>query len=184
MLDYYSVSGCYILKPWSYSIWEEIQCMFLFFDERILKVNQHLSVVQFWNQGPWSAKLLLPHVCLGIRIAEGERSHRRIFCRGCVGHKSVRFVPVSIFQRWRGISKFRIAASQTLKSPLPFAQLRRLLCTLVRLHPTSCQFGIWWFTILKDYAKWIRSHRDLPLKLNQWNSVVRWEFKNPREFLF
>ena len=25
MLDYYSVSGCYILKPWSYSIWEIIQ---------------------------------------------------------------------------------------------------------------------------------------------------------------
>jgi hypothetical protein len=25
MLDYYSVSGCYILKPMSYSIWEEIQ---------------------------------------------------------------------------------------------------------------------------------------------------------------
>ena len=31
------------------------------------------------------------------------------------------------------------------------------------------------------YAKWIKSHRDLPLKLNQWNNVVRWEFKNPRE---
>lgn len=29
--------------------------------------------------------------------------------------------------------------------------------------------------------QWIRSHRDLPLKLNQWNSVVRWEFKNPRK---
>lgn len=25
MLDYYSVSGCYILKPWSFSIWEVIQ---------------------------------------------------------------------------------------------------------------------------------------------------------------
>lgn len=25
------------------------------------------------------------------------------------------------------------------------------------------------------YAKWIHSHRDLPLKLNQWNNVVRWE---------
>jgi len=36
--------------------------------------------------------------------------------------------------------------------------------------------------LLLDYAKWIRSHRDLPLKLNQWNSVVRWEFKNPREY--
>jgi len=33
------------------------------------------------------------------------------------------------------------------------------------------------------YAKWIRSHRDLPLRLNQWNSVVRWEFKHPMPFL-
>ena len=28
MLDYYSVSGCYILKPWSYTIWETIQCAY------------------------------------------------------------------------------------------------------------------------------------------------------------
>jgi len=33
------------------------------------------------------------------------------------------------------------------------------------------------------YAKWIRSHRDLPLRLNQWNTVVRWEFKHPIPFL-
>ena len=25
MLDYYDVSGCYILKPWSYFVWERIQ---------------------------------------------------------------------------------------------------------------------------------------------------------------
>jgi len=24
------------------------------------------------------------------------------------------------------------------------------------------------------YANWIKSHRDLPLKLNQWTNVVRW----------
>lgn len=42
----------------------------------------------------------------------------------------------------------------------------------------------------ESYAKWIRSHRDLPLKLNQWSNVVRWEFNNPvpffrtREFVF
>jgi prolyl-tRNA synthetase len=30
------------------------------------------------------------------------------------------------------------------------------------------------------YAKWIQSYRDLPLKLNQWCNVVRWEFKHPR----
>ena len=34
-----------------------------------------------------------------------------------------------------------------------------------------------------SYSKWIRSHRDLPLKLNQWNNVVRWEFKHPVPFL-
>jgi prolyl-tRNA synthetase len=40
------------------------------------------------------------------------------------------------------------------------------------------------------YSKWIRSHRDLPLRLNQWNSVVRWEatqttpFLRAREFLW
>ena len=33
------------------------------------------------------------------------------------------------------------------------------------------------------YAKWIRSHRDLPLRLNQWCNVVRWEFKHPQPFL-
>lgn len=34
----------------------------------------------------------------------------------------------------------------------------------------------------KTYAKWIQSYRDLPLRLNQWNNVVRWE-KRPRAFL-
>lgn len=42
----------------------------------------------------------------------------------------------------------------------------------------------------ESYSKWIRSWRDLPLRLNQWNNVVRWEFKHPipllrtREFLW
>ncbi|MCS7134673.1 MAG: proline--tRNA ligase [Candidatus Pacearchaeota archaeon] len=44
--------------------------------------------------------------------------------------------------------------------------------------------------IYSVYAKWIRSWRDLPLRLNQWCNIVRWEFKNPipllrsREFLW
>ena len=32
-------------------------------------------------------------------------------------------------------------------------------------------------------AKWVRSYKDLPLKLNQWNNVVRFEFKHPIPFL-
>ena len=31
------------------------------------------------------------------------------------------------------------------------------------------------------YSKWIQSHRDLPLRLNQWCNVVRWEFKAPTQ---
>ncbi|MFH1337624.1 MAG: proline--tRNA ligase [Nanoarchaeota archaeon] len=45
------------------------------------------------------------------------------------------------------------------------------------LRPTS-------ETIIYDsYAKWIRSWRDLPLLLNQWCNIVRWEVKATRPFL-
>nr|BFE30828.1 proline--tRNA ligase [Actinomadura rugatobispora] len=38
-------------------------------------------------------------------------------------------------------------------------------------------------TVIGEYmAKWIDSHRDLPLLLNQWANVVRWEMR-PRMFL-
>jgi prolyl-tRNA synthetase len=37
--------------------------------------------------------------------------------------------------------------------------------------------------IYATYAKWIRSWRDLPIKLNQWCSVVRWETKATKLFL-
>jgi prolyl-tRNA synthetase len=33
------------------------------------------------------------------------------------------------------------------------------------------------------YKKWIHSHRDLPLKINQWTNIVRWEFKDPTPFI-
>ena len=36
MLEYYDVSGCYILRPWSYSIWESIKD---FFDGEIKKLG-------------------------------------------------------------------------------------------------------------------------------------------------
>jgi prolyl-tRNA synthetase len=41
-----------------------------------------------------------------------------------------------------------------------------------------------------SFSQWIRSHRDLPLKINQWCNVVRWEteatklFLRSREFLW
>jgi len=39
-------------------------------------------------------------------------------------------------------------------------------------------------TIMYDsYSKWIKSWRDLPMRLNQWNNVLRWEFKHPTPFI-
>ena len=38
-------------------------------------------------------------------------------------------------------------------------------------------------TIINSYfAKWVQSYRDLPLLINQWANVVRWELR-PRLFL-
>jgi prolyl-tRNA synthetase len=33
------------------------------------------------------------------------------------------------------------------------------------------------------FAQWIRSYRDLPIKLNQWTNVVRWEIKQRTPFV-
>ncbi|KAK8947116.1 hypothetical protein KSP39_PZI006746 [Platanthera zijinensis] len=47
----------------------------------------------------------------------------------------------------------------------------------IAIRPTS-------ETVMYPYfAKWIRCHQDLPLKLNQWCSVVRWEFSHPTPFI-
>ncbi len=37
--------------------------------------------------------------------------------------------------------------------------------------------------IYSMYAKWIRSWRDLPVKLNQWCNIVRWETKATKPFI-
>jgi prolyl-tRNA synthetase len=37
--------------------------------------------------------------------------------------------------------------------------------------------------IYSTFAKWIRSWRDLPLKINQWCNIVRWETKATKPFL-
>ncbi|KAI5169728.1 bifunctional glutamyl/prolyl-tRNA synthetase [Pancytospora epiphaga] len=37
--------------------------------------------------------------------------------------------------------------------------------------------------IYPSYAKWIKTYRDLPLKMNQWCSVLRWEVKSTLPFI-
>ncbi|KAF8157026.1 hypothetical protein B0H34DRAFT_657939 [Crassisporium funariophilum] len=126
MLDYYSVSGCYILKPWSYSIWEEIQ---VWFNREIKELDVQNSYFPMF---------------VSASVLQREKDHIEGF---------------SAEVAW--VTR---AGSSELEEPLA-------------IRPTSET------AMYPYYAKWIRSHRDLPLKLNQWNSVVRWEFKNPQPFL-
>jgi hypothetical protein len=75
MLDYYSVSGCYILKPWSYSIWEEIQGQYLSTSPFVLSSHTQVRLVQQKNQGDGCPKFILPDVCVGKGVGARKGPH-------------------------------------------------------------------------------------------------------------
>ena len=88
MLEYYSVSGCYILRPWSYSIWEEIQGKLL----RLVLPMIHpciVRLVQQENQSHGRAERVIPDVCFFQSSRARERSRRGFLPRSRMGHKSV-----------------------------------------------------------------------------------------------
>lgn len=66
MLDYYSVSGCYILKPWSYSIWEIIQGMVQLAMTHLtmFDINLCTRLVQQGDPRVGRTEFVLPHVRL------------------------------------------------------------------------------------------------------------------------
>jgi prolyl-tRNA synthetase len=118
-------------------------------------------MVQCQNQKDGCEKLRLPHVHLQEGAGEGERSYRWIRSGSRMGDPSVSDPTLVMGQ----FLTYDLCSGST---PLE---------EWIAIRPTS-------ETVMYPYyAKWIRSHRDLPLRLNQWNSVVRWEFKNPQPFL-
>lgn len=126
LIEYSPVSGCYIMKPASYAIWEKVQS---YFDDLIKKDG--VKNVYF--------PLFIPESFL-----QKESEH----VEG--------FAPEVAWVTHHG------------KTKMP---------EKLAIRPTS-------ETIMYDaYSKWIRSHKDLPLRLNQWCNVVRWEFNNPVPFL-
>lgn len=126
MLDYYDISGCYILRPPSYAIWENIQ---KWFDEKIKGLGVQNAYFPMF---------------VSSRVLEREKDHIEGFAPE--------------------VAWVTRAGQSELEEP-------------IAIRPTS-------ETVMYPYyAKWIQSYRDLPLKLNQWNSVVRWEFKHPQPFL-
>ncbi|KAA0190299.1 hypothetical protein HAZT_HAZT002289 [Hyalella azteca] len=126
MIEYYNVSGCYILRPWSYAIWDFIK---EFFDREIKKLGVENSYFPMF---------------VSRDALEKEKTHIADFS------PEVAWVTRS--------------GSSEMAEP-------------IAIRPTSET------VMYPSFAKWIQSHRDLPLRLNQWNNVVRWEFKQPTPFL-
>jgi len=133
LADYSSVSGCIILRPASYILWEKIRDAV---DEQFKKVGMKNCYFP----------LFIPE-----KSFEKEAEH----VEG--------FAPEVAWVTHAGNTK---------------------LNEKLAIRPTSEAI------MYESYSKWIRSWRDLPLLLNQWNNVVRWEFNNPvpffrtREFLW
>jgi len=127
MISYYKdVSGCYILRPWSYKMWE---------------------LVQDWFNGEIQ-KLGVENSYFPMFVSEDRLAKEKDHVEG--------FAPE--------VAWVTRAGDTDLAKP-------------IAIRPTS-------ETIMYPaYSDWIKSHRDLPLKLNQWSNVVRWEFKYPTPFL-
>ncbi|KAL0090850.1 hypothetical protein F4703DRAFT_1390495 [Phycomyces blakesleeanus] len=126
MLEYYDVSGCYILRPLAYNVWKEITN---FFDAAITEMGVEDTYFPMF---------------VSNRVLQREKDHIEGFAPEVA---------------W--VTK---AGSADLEEP-------------IAIRPTS-------ETVMYPYfSKWIRSYRDLPFRINQWCSVVRWEFKNPQPFL-
>jgi len=131
--DYSDVSGCMILRPDAYFIWEQIQKIT---DDNFKKAG--IKNVYF--------PLFIPE-----KFLVKEKDHVKGFS------------PEVAWVTHAGDRK---------------------LDERLAIRPTS-------ETIMyPSYSKWIRSWRDLPMRYNQWNNVVRWEFKHAipllrtREFLW
>ena len=126
MIDYSDISGCYILRPWSYFIWEQIQT---WFDEKIKALGVKNTYFPLF---------------VSKHALETEKDH---------------------------VAGFAPEVAWVTKSGETDLQEH------IAIRPTS-------ETIMYPFfAKWIRSHRDLPLEINQWCNVVRWEFKDATPFL-
>ncbi len=125
------VRGCMVIKPWGYSLWENIQ--------RVLDVK-------FKATGHRNAyfPLFIP-----LNFLQKEAEHVEGFAKECA---------VVTHHRLQADADGKLIPASPLEEPL-----------IVR--PTS-------ETIIGAmFAKWVDSYRDLPLLINQWANVVRWEMR-------
>jgi len=126
LIEYTDVSGCYILRPRAYVIWEKLKD---YFDKKIKKSG-------------------VKNVYFPL------------------------FIPESLLRKEEGHFKgFKAEVAWVTHGG------ESKLNERLAVRPTSETL------IHNTLPKWIRSYKDLPLRINQWCNVVRWEFKHPTPFL-
>lgn len=125
------VRGCMVIKPWGYTLWENMQRAL----DRMFKDTGHVNAY---------FPLFIP-----ISYLEKEAQHVDGFAKECA---------VVTHSRLQAGPDGKLIPASPLEEPL-----------IVR--PTS-------ETIIGEmYAKWVQSYRDLPILINQWANVVRWELR-------
>ncbi|ADB19307.1 prolyl-tRNA synthetase [Pirellula staleyi DSM 6068] len=125
------VRGCMVIKPWGWSIWENVQKVL----DGMFKATGHENAY---------FPLFIP-----MSFLEKEAEHVDGFAKECA---------VVTHHRLEPGKDGKLVPAGPLEEPL-----------IVR--PTS-------ETIIGSmYAKWVQSYRDLPILINQWANVVRWELR-------
>ena len=130
------VRGCMVIKPWGYTLWENIQRSL----DAMFKATGHTNAY---------FPLFIP-----LSFLEKEAEHVEGFAKECA---------VVTHHRLEAGPDGGLVPAGKLEEPLV-------------VRPTS-------ETIIgASYAKWVSSYRDLPILINQWANVVRWEMRT-RMFL-
>ena len=137
------VRGCMVIKPWGYTIWENMQREL----DRMFKATGHRNAY---------FPIFIPRSFL-----EKEAEHVEGFATECA---------VVTHSRLERSADGTLVPASPLEEPL-----------IVR--PTSETM------IGEMFSRWVQSYRDLPLLINQWANVVRWErrtrlFLRTTEFLW
>ena len=135
LADYSAVRGCMVIKPYGYTLWENMRDVL----DKMFKDTGHTNAY---------FPLFVPK-----SLFEAEEKNAEGFAKECAV-----------------VTHYRLIANPDKPGALmvdPEAKLEEELI----VRPTS-EAIIW-----NTYKTWIQSYRDLPLLINQWANVVRWEMR-------
>ncbi len=135
LADYSAVRGCMVIKPYGYSLWENMQAAL----DKMFKDTGHQNAY---------FPLFVPK-----SLFEAEEKNAEGFAKECAV-----------------VTHYRLKNDPDKKGRLIVDPESKLEEELI-VRPTS-EAIIW-----NTYKTWIQSYRDLPLLINQWANVVRWEMR-------